>query len=180
MKHQSVEKHIEWIVGAAKDNIYYLCTSTGHMSNNQLFPVILADAQTSGVIDYEGIESKAARLFNVSISMLEKKIAPEFVDNGKGGKTRESELSYQNRIKTKREEMILVIEQIIDYLTADNFPFRYEILGDIDYTPVDFESQKYNLFGVQATLSVATNFNRSHCCIEFDENKIKTYNKSTC
>lgn len=175
---KTVEDDIEHIVSASKDNLYYLCTRTGHMANDQLFPAIIAYSQTSQIIDFEDVESKAARVFDISINLLEKKTRPAFIDDGKGGQTRETQTEYETRLKVRRKEMIGILEQIIEYLADDEFPFRYEVLTDIDFTPVDVEEQKYGLFGVQATLSVATAYNKNTCCIDFDEAEIKAYNKN--
>jgi len=175
---KTIEDDIEHIVNASKSNLYYLCTRTGHMPNNQLFPAVIAYSQTSQIIDYEDIESKAARVFDVSVNFLEKKLKPAFVPDGKGGETRESHTEYETRVKLRRKQMIGILEQIIEYLTDDEFPFRYEVLTDIDFTPVEFEEHKFNLFGVQATFSVATGYNKNTCCIDFDEAEIKSYNKN--
>jgi len=175
---KTIEDDIEHIVESSKDNLYYLCTRTGHMPNDQLFPAVIAYSQTSQIIDYEDVEAKAARVFDVSINFLEKKYKPAFVPDGKGGETRESQTEYETRVKIRRKQMIGILEQIIEYLTDDEFPFRYEVLTDIDFNPVDVDEQKYSLFGVQATFSVATGYNKNICCIDFDEAKIKAYNKN--
>ncbi len=181
MKHIAIEQHIEFIVGSSLDNLFYLSTRTGHMPSTQRFPIILAYAQSSSIQGYNDIDEKAARISNVTMVMLEKQLQPELVDNGSGGKTRESELDYQNRLKNRREEMIVVFEQIIKYLTDEEYPFKYEVVSDIDYSPVEIDENPFGLYGEQVTFSVSGPFVRGHCCVDFDEAKIKTYNpKNFC
>jgi len=173
MKHISVEKHIQHIVESAKGNLYFLNNKVGHMPTDQRFPVIIAFAQTSAIIDYEGVDKKAQRVFDVSLLMLEKEPKPEVTDAGK-----EPSFEYHNRLATRREEMILIFEQIIYYLNRDQFRFRYEIVSDVDYNPIPVEENQFGLWGMQCTFQVASRFTRFHCCIDFDEDKIKTFDKS--
>ena len=180
MKHTAIEKHIEIIVDAADDNLFYICTRTNHMSTNQNFPVIIAYAQTSGLQDWEGIENKTARTFDVTMLMLEHAPKPALVDDGKGGKTRESEESYQKRRASRREEMIDIFEQIIEFLTADEYGFRYEVLTDIIFQPHDEEENTWGLFGEMCSFSVASGYVKRKCCIDFDDGKIKNANKKVC
>lgn len=181
MKHISIERHIEFIVGASLSNLYYMSTRTGHLPSNQRFPVIIAYAQSASIQGYSSVDEKAARVCNVTMLMLEKQLTPETIPNGTGGFTRESELDYQNRLKNRREEMILVFEQIIDYLTNEDFPFKYEVVSDIDYAPVEIDENAYGLYGQQCSFSVIGAFVRGHCCVDFDEAQIKTYNpKNFC
>lgn len=181
MKHIPIERHIEFIVGTALDNLFYVSTRTGHLSNDQRFPIVIAYAQSASIQGYSDVDEKTARISNVTVLMLEKVLKPELVDDGKGGKTRESELEYQNRIKKRREEMILVFEQIIFYLTDEAYPFKYEIVSDIDYSPVEIDDNAYGLYGEQCSFSVSTPFIREHCCVDFNEAAIKAYNpKNFC
>lgn len=182
MKHIAIERHIEFIVDASLDNLYYVSTRTGHLPSDQRFPVIIAYAQSATVQGYSSVEEKAARICNVTMLMLEKELQPETIPNANGkGFTRESELAYQTRLKARREEMILVFEQIINYLTNEDFPFKYEVVSDIDYAPVEIDENAFGLYGEQCTFSVSGPFVREHCCVDFDEAKIKTYNaKNFC
>lgn len=181
MKHIAIEQHIEHIVGSSLDNLYYISTRTGHLPSDQRFPIIIAYAQSSSIQGYNDIDEKTARISNVTIVMLEKELQPETIPNGKGGFTRESELAYQNRLKNRREEMILVFEQIILYLTSEDFPFKYEVVSDIDYAPVEIDENAYGLYGEQVSFSVSCPFIRASCCVDFDETKIKAFDpKNFC
>ena len=76
--------------------------------------------------------------------------------------------------------MILIFEQIIYYLSRDDFKFRYEVVSDVDYEPIPVEENQFGLWGTGCTFQVASNFKKFHCCIEFDEDAIKSFDKNSC
>lgn len=176
MTGNTVQDMIGHIVMASKDNLFYICTDTGHMPNNQKFPLVLATAETSSIENWNGIDEKKTRVFDISISILEKTTKPIMVPDGKGGRTRESELDFNLRISARRKQLIGILERIIYYLTKDEFRFRFDVKSDVDFSIIN-EENEYGLVGMLTSFTAGVPYKEVPCCVDFDEDQIKTYKK---
>lgn len=172
----AIEDIIRVIVESSKDNLFYLCTDTGHMPNDQKFPIVLCTAETASIEDWDGIDRKKTRVFDVTTTILEKGNKNQLVADGKGmgGTTKETVLAYNIRVSKRRKKLIGIMERIIHYLTDSEFGFNFEVVGSVDFSRVD-EQQKYGLVGVLCDFSVSFPCRDNPCCIDFDEAAIKAY-----
>lgn len=170
-----VENDIKIIIDASKDNLFYLCTETGHMPSDQQFPIFLCNAETAAIEDWNGIDRKRTRVYDVTMSILEKKSKVATIDNGKGGTTRESELAYNLRLAARRKELVGIFERVVHYLTDSKYRFYYNVVSDMDFDPISNQrlgNQKNGLEGMLCTVSIAAPTKLSPCCVDFDEDAI--------
>jgi hypothetical protein len=174
----TIQDDIKIIVDASKDNLFYICTDTGHLSNDQKFPIVLCNAEKSSIEDWDGIDRKRTTIFDVSISILEKNTKNQLVDDGKGlgGKTKESNLEYNLRMSKRRKQLCGIFERIIEYLTDSIYRFNYEVVSNVEFSKIE-EQQQYGLVGMLCDFSVSFPSKKNPCCVDFDQDAIKNRQK---
>jgi len=158
MSKLRLEKDIKEIIDASKDQIFFHNVSEDDIREDQQFPVVLSIVTTSAIL-----EEMNKRTFAVNLIMLQPEPVRENCDNDE---------TYQFKMITIQDEHKEIIEQMIHYLSSINFKYPYELQGDIEFEDVD-DFTEHSLVGVNASFSLAEQFTRGKCCIDFDESKLK-------
>lgn len=175
-----VEQHIKSIVDASLGNLFFMNYREEDLKTKNNYPMLIAMVETGGVNDYDSVDVRPTRLYDVEMTILEPIPRKGFMDGPNGKRIPESDLEFSLRMSERREEMVGILEQIIYYLVDERFPFKYVMFSNIQYNSVFFEDTDLNVFGKSVTFTLQRNFTKQLCCFDFDEDAIKLVNPKKC
>lgn len=177
---QIIESNIKSIIENSKDALFFHNARNEELKGVNNFPLVTTIVESSGINNYEGIENKAIKLYDVEMMIIEPfPKTKQFIQVGGKG-VPESDLSFALRMSERREEMTGILEQIIYYLTDESYPFKYTMFSNIQFNNVYFEDLPLNVFGKTAIFTLQKNFKKQFCCVDFNEDAIKLISPNKC
>jgi len=169
-----IEKSIEAIINCSEQKIFFLNERNSIIKRGDHYPAILVFTESSSIQDYDSSDNRPTRIIDVEMSIVEKVPRKDFVTCvNTNQRIPESDSDFAIRLTKRREEIVSIFEQIIYYLTSEDFPFMYDLVDVITYSNIFQDQNDYNLFGKSVTFSVRKPFKLKKCCVDFDENCIR-------
>lgn len=159
---ERIKNDVEEIVNASKGVLNFLNIEDEDISVNQKTPVIIIQVETTGVL--AGVDNdRQIRSFDPSIMALD--IMPR-------REIGESDIFYEQKLYKREGELKDLIEQILFFLTEEEFKFKYEFEGDLLFTSLR-EVTDNELFGVEGIFNLRKAYHMNECCFSFDESLLK-------
>lgn len=126
---RTIEWHVEQIVSASKETMYFINFETEDLRSNQKFPVVGALSDTGGFTD-----DMKKRIHDVALVIGEP---------ASSRKAEDTDVTYTRKKKEQKEYMKEYLAEVVDLLVGDDLGLPFSMVDDVLFADYEDENIQY-------------------------------------